>query len=81
MNDQLPKSKPMTLQDTHNATSSQGLEGAAWIDCKDGKQRLVEPSIQLLAYGISERMGLLRAAGNAIVPQVAAAFIKESLNQ
>jgi DNA (cytosine-5)-methyltransferase 1 len=48
-----------------------------WIDCPDGKQRLIEPSICLLANGFSERVGLISAGGNAIVPQVAAEFIKE----
>lgn len=49
-----------------------------WIDCPDGKQRLIEPSICLLANGVSERVGLISAGGNAIVPAVAASFIKES---
>ena len=47
-----------------------------WIDCPDGKQRLVEPSIPLLANGVSGRVVKLRALGNAIVPQVAATFIE-----
>lgn len=47
-----------------------------FIECPDGKQRLIEPSIRLLADGFPERVGLLSAAGNAIVPQVAAAFIE-----
>lgn len=47
-----------------------------WIDCPDGKQRLIEPSIPLLAYGVSARVAQLRGLGNAIVPQVAAEFIK-----
>lgn len=49
-----------------------------WIDCPDGKQRLIEPTIQLLVDGFPERVGLLHAAGNAIVAQVAAQFIKAS---
>jgi hypothetical protein len=50
-----------------------------WIDCPDGKQRLIEPSICLLANGIPARASKLRAYGNAIVPAVAAQFIKASL--
>lgn len=50
-----------------------------WIDCPDGKQRLVEPSIPLLANGVSNRVGKLRGYGNAIVPAVGAAFIEAFL--
>ncbi len=49
---------------------------AELIPCRDGKARPVEPGIFPLANGVSARVGKLRAAGNAIVPQVAAAFIK-----
>lgn len=51
--------------------------GVEWINCPDGKQRLIEPGIPLLADGVSNRVGKLRGYGNAIVPQVAAQFIKE----
>jgi DNA (cytosine-5)-methyltransferase 1 len=50
--------------------------GVQWLKCPDGKSRPVEPSIRLLAHGIPARVGRLRAYGNAIVPQVAAQFIK-----
>lgn len=50
-----------------------------WIDCPDEKQRLVEPSIHLLADGHPERVGLLHSAGDAIVPQLAAEFIECSM--
>ncbi len=49
--------------------------GADWIACRDGKARPVEPGSFPLADGIPGRVGQLRAYGNAIVPQVAAAFI------
>jgi len=45
------------------------------IPCADGKSRRVESGIQPLAHGVSARVGKLRAAGNAIVPQVAAEFV------
>lgn len=50
--------------------------GAAWVDCSDGYRRPFEPASFPLAYGVSERVGQLRAIGNAIVPQVAAEFIR-----
>jgi len=46
------------------------------IPCADGKARRIEPTIQPLAHGVSGRVGLLRGAGNAIVPQVAATFVR-----
>jgi len=45
------------------------------IPCRDGKARRIEPTIFPLAHGVPGRVGLLRGAGNAIVPQVAATFI------
>jgi DNA (cytosine-5)-methyltransferase 1 len=50
-----------------------------WLPCTDGKQRPTQSIIQPLAHGVSARVGKLRAAGNAIVPQVAAEFIKASM--
>lgn len=49
---------------------------AEWLLCLDGKARRVKPGIQPLAHGIPNRVGKLRAAGNTIVPQVAAEFVK-----
>jgi DNA (cytosine-5)-methyltransferase 1 len=47
-----------------------------WIECIDKKWRPIEPGSFPLAYGVSARMGRLRGYGNAIVPQVAAEFIR-----
>lgn len=51
-------------------------QNGIWIECPDRKQRLVEPSIRLLVDGFSSRRPILHGFGNAIVPQVAAQFIK-----
>ena len=50
-----------------------------WLECTDGKARPTKPGIFPLAHGIPARVGKLRAAGNAIVPQVAAEFIAASI--
>ncbi len=52
---------------------------AIYIPCADGKARPAQPGIQPLAHGVQARVGKLRAAGNAIVPQVAAEFIRAFL--
>jgi DNA (cytosine-5)-methyltransferase 1 len=49
---------------------------SSWVIGHDGKARRVEPSIRLLAHGVSARVGKLRALGNAIDPRSAAAFIQ-----
>ena len=48
---------------------------ADWLGCTDGKWRPVEPCSQPLAHGIPNRVGRLRAYGNAINPHQAAEFI------
>lgn len=59
-----------------------GIECAgAWSDydilpCLDGKSRRVESGTFPLAHGVPGRVGLLRGYGNAIVPQLAAEFIR-----
>ena len=60
-----------------------GSEAGFWDEsaiayCRDGKHRPIptEPKISPLADGVPARMGILRGAGNAIVPQVAAEVIK-----
>jgi DNA (cytosine-5)-methyltransferase 1 len=52
-----------------------------FIRCYDGKKRTIptEPALFPLADGIPNRVGILRGAGNAIVPQAAAEIIKAYL--
>jgi DNA (cytosine-5)-methyltransferase 1 len=50
------------------------------VNCRDGKRRPIEPGTFPLAHGVPHRVGLLRGYGNAIVPQVAAAFIEAYLS-
>ena len=55
--------------------------GSAWaasslIPCADGKARPTEPGVHPLADGVPGRVGQLSAYGNAIVPQVASAFVR-----
>jgi DNA (cytosine-5)-methyltransferase 1 len=50
-----------------------------WLPCLDGKTRPVEPGTFPLAHGVPARVGRLRAYGNAVVPQVAAEFIRAVL--
>jgi len=61
--------------------------GGPWSDiyyhpCRDGKARPIpaEPSLFPLVDGAPARVGRLRGYGNAIVPQVAAAFIQSVID-
>jgi DNA (cytosine-5)-methyltransferase 1 len=46
-----------------------------FVWCRDGKWRPVEPGSFPLAHGVANRVGRLRAYGNAIVAPLAAEFI------
>ena len=51
-----------------------------WIPCRDGVVRPVESGTFPLAHGIPARVELLAGYGNAIVPQLGAAFIAAGLD-
>jgi DNA (cytosine-5)-methyltransferase 1 len=56
------------------------LGGFQFIECPDGKlRRLPPPGVCWLGNAVPSRVAKLRAFGNAIVPQVAAEFIKAAL--
>jgi DNA (cytosine-5)-methyltransferase 1 len=50
--------------------------GIEWLPCRDGKYRPTQPGIFPLAARLPGRVGRLRAYGNAIVPPLAAEFIR-----
>ena len=62
--------------DGHDAGAPSPWSDAEWIRCTDGKSRPAQPGSFPLAHGVPARVGKLRAYGNAIVPQVAATFIR-----
>jgi DNA (cytosine-5)-methyltransferase 1 len=47
-----------------------------WLQCPDGKTRAVKSGICIVAHGVQHRAPILHALGNAIVPQLAAEFIR-----
>ena len=59
---------------SNNATGGWG--NVRWIRCSDGKARPIESRVLPLAHGVPGRMDAIKGYGNAIVPQVAATFIK-----
>lgn len=72
---------PSELEGTSRSEVSGDLcfwEDSRFIYCRDNKYRPipVEPALFPLADGIPNRVGILRGAGNAIVPQAAAEVIK-----
>lgn len=75
----------ITVDDTERRQKQNGWDttdsffSGKWTRCPDGKQRLVKSSIHLLSHGVHNRAPKLRAYGNAIVPQLAAEFIKASM--
>ncbi|MFY9294482.1 MAG: DNA cytosine methyltransferase [Methylorubrum rhodinum] len=62
--------------DAGSASGTHFWSDADWIACQDGKARPVEPGTFPLAHGAPARVGRLRAYGNAINAETAAAFIE-----
>lgn len=72
---------PETAGHRDTADSANFWSESEVIYCRDGKYRPIptEPALFPLADGIPNRVGILRGAGNAIVPQAAAEIIKAYL--
>lgn len=49
------------------------------VRCSDGKTRRIEPGSPPLAHGLPARVLRLRGYGNAIVPQLAAEFVRAAM--
>ena len=71
-----PAGRKATFATTRASTVDSHWRDADWLFCRDGKWRPVEPGTFPLAHGLPARVGRLRGYGNAIVPQVAAAWIE-----
>ena len=63
-------------QDGCDRATGNPWANSEWVECRDGKSRPVESGTFPLAYGVPARNRKLCAYGNAIVPQVAAAFVR-----
>lgn len=86
-----PRGPQQADVETAGAGATRGFwAGAEWIECTDGKLRAAQPGTFPLAYGRAGQVAALRPGGdvhwyrrapalkcigNAIVPQVAAAFV------
>lgn len=57
------------------STRSAAWSDFQWVVCHDGKARRIQSGLQPLGNGFPARVGRLRSYGNAIVPQVGAAFV------
>lgn len=62
-------------QDAGRHGASSGFWAGEWRTGADGKARLLKSGVEPMAYGIPARVVRLRAYGNSIVPQAAAAFV------
>jgi DNA (cytosine-5)-methyltransferase 1 len=75
---------PQQLEGTSRSEKSGDIcfwDNSTTIYCRDGKHRPIptEPALFPLAHGVSNRVGILRGAGNAIVPQAAEQIIRAFL--
>ena len=69
----------LASQDAGIVARFEGWDQVEWLECGDGITRPVKPGVPPLAHGIPKRLVQLGGYGNAIVPQVASEFIKDSM--
>ena len=66
--------------DEGQAATETGTSGfwspAEWLPCQDGRLRPVEPGTFPLAHGVANRVGKLRAYGNALCAPLATRFVE-----
>ena len=64
------------LRAVSDGTGASGSADWEWLYCRDGKWRPTQPGLQPLAHGATQRVGRLRAYGNAIEVRTATAFLQ-----
>jgi DNA (cytosine-5)-methyltransferase 1 len=69
------RERPKGMGSSQPSRDSSFWSDAIWLTGADGKARRAQPGIPLLAHGIPNRVGKLRAYGNAIVAPLAAQVI------
>ena len=74
-----PGSQGRILDAGEHADQLSPWASSVFIPCSDGKARPTQPGLFPLAHGVPGRVGQLRAYGNAIVPQIAAEFVRSCM--
>lgn len=72
----LPDIQQAAIQQSEQQVSIGYWSESDWVHCEDGRKRPTRPGSFPLVDGAIQRMGRLRAYGNAINAEVAAHFIK-----
>lgn len=94
--EQRGKARSLTHKPESSGNAGEPWKSAEWISCSDGKARPIEPGAFPLSYGPPSRVerlrtgkektveqsrpGMIRGYGNAIVPQIAAVFIRSFIS-
>lgn len=71
--------KRREAEERHPDVPSRTVWSGEWTACADGKKRLIAPGVPLLVDGYPQRVGIIHAAGDGIVAELAAEFIEAYL--